>query len=259
LPHDLARIPRVVFCDRDKDGLFRRFAGLARVRTQLQQGSQQDGAYPPIFVLGLFPVTVNATSPGEQELAALLRWPGLAYLSYGFTAEQLVAAARRIAEGAKNPLPPGILPTAADILRVISEVRHWLENRLRNTRGALIDFRSAVRGDMQLHPAHLLPVAAISSAHRRMLDQLWALDEAAERFVPGNGRIASTKATIAEFEAHWQVLEAARAEIRSRDNGESTIHLAAAVRELENACTALTAAIDATNGLSSEMAASRGS
>jgi hypothetical protein len=92
-----------------------------------------------------------------------------------------------------------------------------------------------------------------------MLDQLWVLDEAAERFVPGSRGIASTQAAIAEFQANWQGLEAARSKIQSRGHGESAIHLAAAVRELESVCTALTAAIDATNRLSREMAASRGS
>lgn len=259
LPPDLAHTPCVIFCDRDEHDEFDRFAGLARIRAELEHGRQQSGgAYPPILLLGLSPAAVNGASPQEKELAALLRWPGIAYLPYGFTKEYLIVTARKSIEGAKAPMPPGVLPTPEDILCVASEVRHWLENRLRNTEGALIDCRNAAKGDVRLHPAYLEPMAAISRAHREMLDRLWALEPAAERFAPRIGGLAPIKVAIAEFETYWQELEAVRAEIRSRDGKECAELLDKAGQDLKRACSALATAIAATNGLSSEITTMQG-
>jgi hypothetical protein len=254
LQSDSAPPPLIVFCDRDENGTLHRYAGLARVRSKLQDDHQRGSGYPSILLLGLFPAAMGAILPHEKELTELLRWPGIAYLPYGFTTEQLIAMARRVAEGATSPLPPGILATPEDIRRVVAEIRHWLENRLRNTKGALIDFRNAARGVTQLHLAHLEPTAAISQAHRRMLDRLWAFDVAIARFAPNAGGLASVKSALGSFESRWQEFEMMRAEIRLGGHKECARPLYKAEQRLELICSALAAAIDATNGLSREMA-----
>jgi hypothetical protein len=205
------------------------------------------------LMVGLFPPALQNAVPDEKALAALLKWPGFAYLPYGFTKDQLIATARKITEGAKAPLPAGILPTPADVLRVTSEVRHWLKNRLRNTRGMLVDFRNAANGGVQLHPAHLDPLAAITPAHLQMLDGLWTLEVAAEQFAARIGVLRPIRAAIAEFELHWQVLETLRAEIRSGSKKEHAQVLSRVEEKLHHACLALMAAIDATNSLSMEI------
>lgn len=55
------------------------------------------------------------------------------------------------------------------ILRATSEVRHWIENRLRNTDLMLSDFGSVARGSVELHPSYLEPAVDISEEHQAML------------------------------------------------------------------------------------------
>lgn len=214
----------------------------------------------PVLILGLGSAWETAISRSrDDERRKLFQWPGIAYLPYGFTKDQLIATARKVVEGAKEPLPPGLLPTVGDVLRLTAEIRHWLENRRRNTEGALINFESAGRGEKQLHDSYLEPVAAISEEHRAMLDRLWALEVPAARFAPRIGGLAPLKAAIAEFETRWQALEATRATLRDSGAEERLERLAGAVTELRRVCKALSAAIMATLDLDKELRAREGS
>ncbi len=194
---------------------------------------------------------------GGRQLA-LWEWRGFAYVKYGFSEGQLVTTIRGIIEGAKMPLPPGLLPTAGDVLRLTSEIRHWLENRLRNTEGALNDFQRARLGEIQLHRTYLDPVAPVTEEHRAMLDRLWALEAPAGRFAPRTGGLGQLKAAVAEFERHWEALEAARAALRASGIKGEEQGLTETVAEFARVCDALQSAIKATRELDNEMTERKG-
>lgn len=260
LPLEMAGALRLVCCDRDETGMFASFAGLSVARNGLWDEHYRAGVCTAVIVVGLFPLPEDG--PSDSVLApvigALFQWPGIAYMPYGFTREQLIATARQVIEGARTPLPPGLLPTVGDVLRLTSEIRHWLENRLRNTEGALNDFESARRGEIQLHRTHLDPVAPISEEHRAMLDRLWALEVPAGWFAPRTGGLGPMKTAVAEFETRWQALEAARAALRASGAEGREEHLAEAVTEFKRVRDALSAATMATRELVNELMAWEG-
>jgi hypothetical protein len=257
LPPDLRR-PQIVLCDRDEHGGFARFAGFGIVRRRFVDASQQDKPCQSTLILGLLAAPVRGRSERENELAELLRWPGAVYLQYGFTTDDLVAAARRALEGSNASWRTGILPSAPNVLRIVLEVGHWLENRLRNTQGTSVDFRNAAISGTPLHPAHLEPMAAISPSHRQMLDQLWELRETAERLAPETGGTTPLKTAITNFEASWETVEVVRAEIRSAGAKECAGLLTKAVLEFERACLALKEAVGLARRLSKEISEPRG-
>lgn len=260
LPPDMTGALRVVYCDRDENGLFARFAGLSIARNELLADYYRSGVCTAVIVVGLFPLSDR--DHNESALApvagALFQWAGVAYLPYGFTRDQLIAAARQVIEGARRPLPSGLMPTVGDLLRLTSEIRHWLENRLRNTEGALKDFEGARDGKAQLHRSYLEPVAAISEEHQAMLDRLWALEVAVNQFAPRTGGLGPLKAAVAEFEIRWQALEAARAALWATGAEDSKERLAQAVTELERVRDALSTAIMAARNLEDELMAREG-
>jgi hypothetical protein len=260
LPPDIATSLRLFHCDRDDKGRFVRFAGLARARNELLVEYYRTGACSAMLILGLFSLPEGGAgwSGMAPELGMLLRWPGIAYLPYGFTRDELIATVRKIVEGAKEPLPPGLLPTVGDIMRLTSEVRHWLENRRRNTEGALMNCESAGRGEKRLHDSYLEPVAAISEEHRAMLDRLWMLEAPAARFAPRIGGLAPLKAAIAGFETGWQALETTRAVLRTGGAEERPKSLADVVTELRQVIEALSAAIMATRDLDKDIIEQKG-
>lgn len=261
LPPDTRASLRLFHCDRDDKGRFVRFAGLAHARNELLAEYYRTAAYPAMLILGLFPLPEDGAggSGMAPELGVLLQWPGIAYLPYGFTKAQLIATARKVVKGAKEPLPPGLLPTVGDVLRLTSEIRHWLENRRRNTEGALMNFESAWRGEKQLHDAYLEPVTAISEDHQVMLDRLWALEVPTARFAPRIGGLAPLKAAIADFDTRWQALETARAALRASGAEERPKCLADAVTELRQVIETLSVAIMATLDLDKELRLREGS
>lgn len=203
-----------------------------------------------ILVLGMAS-TLERVIPVSQSSKDLLlfQWPGAAYLPYGCTKDQLIAAARKAIQGAKAPLPPGLLPTAADVSRAVAEVRHWLEGRLKNTEGAMFSFERATRGEIELHPAYLDSVPAFSEEHADMLERLWALDDLALRIAPDTGGLAPLKAAVAEFEERWRAIETACAILRSGDIIRSSQFLADAAERYRSACEALSRAIASARSL----------
>lgn len=215
----------------------------------------------PILVVGLG--TALQLNPAmshlqEDKSRILFHWPGIAYLPYCFTKDQLIAAARKVIEGAKEPLPPELLPTVEDVRRLTAEIRHWLENRRRNIEGALKNFEDAAHGETQLHHSYLEPVTAISEEHRAMLERLWVLEVPAAQFAPRIGGLAPLKAAVAEFEARWQVLEGARAALGTAGAEEQAGRLSSAVTEFRRVCEALSMAIAATRDLDKELNAQKG-
>ncbi len=217
--------------------------------------SSQKSVYrpAPIIVMGLAPTPGMAASrmaSGDRHLLTLLEWPGVAYMQYGFTRAQLIATARRVVEGAKAPLPFGLLPKPDDVLRVTSEIRHWLDNRRINVTGMLNDFRSALRGN-EISPFHLDPQPAVSEDHRKMVDRLWAYESLAVDLAPTTGGIVPLRAAMDEFEQAWSAFEVTRAiyrrEIESVGTGKD--HVESVVNQLEKVVEAVCEAIEATRTL----------
>lgn len=246
---------RVLPCDRDRNGRFKRYGGLAMAREALVHEHYRGQDHRAVLLLGMLPLFTETVAL-TAGVAALTRWAGFAHLPYGFTCDELFATARRAIAGAKAPLPLELLRPIDDILRHTSEVRHWLENRLRNSQGALSNFEKATRGEIRLHSAHLEPVASISEEHRTMLDRLWALDVPAKLYAPHLGGFGPLQTAIEAFETHWQVLEAARAALRATGVKAGEDGMRDMVRHLDQVCGALAAAISATRELDRELTAS---
>jgi len=216
-------------------------------------GSDRQGV--PILVVGLLRkvyLDSRVREIGGRQLA-LWVWPGFAYLELGFSEDQLIATARQIVEGAKSPLPDRILPSVGDVLCMTSEIRHWLETRLRHAEGALYVFERALRGVIVLHPSHLDPVAALTDEHRAMLDRLWVLEPVVARFVPQTGGLGPLKSTVEQFESLWQVLEVFRTKLRAEGVGNQIKHLLPVLKATEQVRDIITATIKATQQLDSEL------
>lgn len=208
----------------------------------------------PVFVLGLGSASQSIISRStDDKQRALFQWPGIAYLPYGFTQEQLIATARQVVEGAKQPLPAGLLPTVSDVLCRVDAFQHWLEGRQNNAKGSLDIFESVERGEIRLNDSNLEPVTAISEKHRAMLDQLWDLEIPAAWFAPRIGGLAPLKNSIAGFETRWQALESARTALRAGGTEERAKGLSNVVLELRLVCEALSAAIMATRDLTTDL------
>lgn len=247
---------RVLPCDRDRNGNFNRYGGLTLAREALVHEYYRGQNHRAVLILGMLPLSTESVVL-TTGVTALIGWTGFAYLPYGFTCDELIATARRIISGAKAPLLSELFQPIDDILRHTSEVRHWLENRLRNSQGALSNLEKAARGEIRLHSAHLDPVTSISEEHRAMLDRLWALDAPAKLYAPQMGGFEPLKTAIHVFESHWQALEAARAALRviGIEGGEHDMR--DMVEHLDQVRIALTEAIGATRELDRELMAQR--
>lgn len=207
---------RLLHCDSADGQRFIRFEGLALARWALFEEHERAKSATPTLVLGLLTLTPH-TAKYLPWLAALIAWPGFAYLPYGFTKDELVAAARNVVDGAKTPFPPGLLPKPEDVLQVTLHVRHWLTNRYENVERCLEDFEGAMHGKFPLNRLHFDPVPAISEPHQRMLDRLWDLEPAALRFAPAMSGLGPVKAAITEFKVCWLALEIHRDTLKCSD------------------------------------------
>jgi len=249
---------RVLPCDRDRNGSFTRYGGLPLAWEALAHEHYQGQDHRAVLLLGMLPLSTESVAQ-TTWVTALIGWAGFAYLPYGFTCDELIATAHRIIAGAKEPLPSELVQLFRpidDILRHTSEVRHWLENKLRNSQGALSNLEKAARGEMRLHSTYLDPVASVSEEWRAMLDRLWALEVPAKLYAPRVGGFGPLKTAIEVYESHWQALEVARATLRVTgiEAGEHCIR--DMVRHLDHACNALAGAIGVTRKLDRELKAS---
>ena len=227
---------RVFPCDLDEHGAFVRFAGVESALSELRQFSGSPEAWPAILIVGLFPSpSADAVSLCEKAATALLDWTGAGYLRYGFDQEALKKAAGAVIRGAQRQSPCDALAKtediwrrsseAEDIRRGISEVRHWLENRLRNIDGARVALEAELRGEAALHNSHLEPVAAMSEAHRRMIERLWTLGASMAWWAPKAGGMDAIRDTMTEYELRWAELEHARAALRMAPEAKRNICL----------------------------------
>ena len=255
LPPGAAERRVLVFpCDLEEDGTFVRFAGMERAGAALRESFGETGARPAILVVGLFPdPRADAAAPRERAAAALLKWKGARYLRYGFDRKALGETASAAILGTEQPLPHVLLTTAEDIRRRISEARHWLENRSRNIDGAWVALDTALRGGAAPHEAHLEPVAAMTEAHREMMERLWGLDGSVARLAPETGGLAAVRDSMNVYECCWGDLERARAALRNAPSTNRKHRLAAMRERLLAVREALAAAIEAMNVLDGEL------
>ena len=203
-------------------------------------------------------MVLGGTAP-ERTSAALLEWRGAKYLRYGFSREELVEAADAAIQGAKEPLPRGLLPAVTDARRRrskgLSEVRHWLENRLRNADGARNALEMELCAAATLHESHLRPVAAMTEAHRNMMERLWALEEPALRMTPQVGGLAAVRCAMDEFERRWRDLEESRTAVRGARSVERRECLAGMLQRQVAVRETLSAAIAAIDDVDGEPSA----
>ena len=159
--------------------------------------------------------------------------------------------------GAKKPLPHGLLPKVGDVRRRTSEVRHWLENRLRNADGARNALEAELLGAATLHESHLEPVPAMSKAHRNMMERLWALEGPAARMAPRVGGLSAVRRAMDEFELRWRDLEESRTAVRSARSGERRERLDDMLKRHLVVRETVSAAIAAIDNLDGELSAGR--
>lgn len=240
-----AAFAMVFECDHDEGGAFSTRAGLRSARAAVLEAAEAQRPLPAVLIIGISArrefTTVDATSK-DGGLTALLEWPGAAYMQYGFTVEELRATAARIVDGATAQLPSGLHVARVDLLRASSNVRHWLEGRLRNEGGALNDFYAEARGEIQLVREHLEPRASISKEHHEMLDRLFGLNAAARRYASNTSGVDGIRYAIDRFEAAWKSLEDTRACYLSQlTKADSALRMKLAAR----VCSALEQVTDA--------------
>jgi hypothetical protein len=209
---------QVVAVDHDSSGNHSPLAGLVSL---LDAESIADGlaAMPPTLLLGLAAenklretITLH---PDADALFALMDWPGLVYLRYGFNVHQLVHAARRAQAGAGAPLRLDRRASAAARMRLCRGVKHWIKGRIAATQGAAMVFDEAASTGMTPHRTVLEPVAALTAEHRDMMSRLIRM-EPSSTGPPSSEAVTdvSIGASLARFEAVWLALEACRSDVR---------------------------------------------
>ncbi|MEW8056630.1 MAG: hypothetical protein AB2796_15020 [Candidatus Thiodiazotropha sp.] len=219
LQDDLRAVVRIQPLNRDGQWQYAQYAGLSYARDALIAAHYQMESYPAFLLLGTgaAPIGTGSLTP---QLATLLHWPGLACHSYGLGATELNAIVKELAEGARQPLPPAVLPTADDVLAAISGVRHWLQNRLNNAQGMLAIFRSIRDGRQSIRQSQLVACPDMTSEQCDMWQRLIALEVPAAALAPGTGGVSTLRLRVDEYVRRWWELEKIRTIIReSRPEG----------------------------------------
>ena len=243
--------PLIGFCHWHRNGEFDLWAGFQDALETLQSSSAKRKPPPPMLIFGLH-------SPEQLEkfpdATKALKWAGIQYLRYDADDTALAKAVQSCLRGSTEPVPECLFVTVGNITRLSSEIRHWLENRLRNTNGALHDFEAAKRGEIRLHPNHLEPVLAISSEHQATLERFCSLKLHILRLAPEASGLKTFSAAIENFQSHWQALETAKETLR---NAPSVEHSGPSVSQMieaqERSRDALETAIAATRALDNEL------
>ena len=244
-------ISLIGFCHWHRDGEFDLWAGFQDALEKLQSSSAKREIPLPMLIFGLHSLEQLKKFPDETKV---LKWPGVQYLRYDADDATLAKAVQRCLQGSTEPVPDCLFVTVGDITLLSSEVRHWLENRLRNTNGALHDFEAAKRGEIRLHPNHLEPVPAISNEHQATLERFCSLEPHVLRLAPEASGLRKFSVAIGNFQSHWQALETAKKALR---NAPSAEHSGPAVSQMieaqERSRDALETAIAATRDLDNEL------
>ncbi len=244
---------QLVDLDHGKRGQLQPFAGAKELRLRMLQRRARSAPAAALLVgLRRWAKIAHDATGQAQVLLSLLAWPGVVYLEFGFSREELVNAARKAVEGAKSPLPAALAWTAEDLHALAAEVRHWAENRQRNLGGAREDFRRAADAGPDLHVSYFEPVDCLSSEHREMIDRLIDCERHVAWLGDGQDRRACA-AAVAGLEVAWGELERARADcsrVREATGGEQLRpELLRAVDAYQRVCKVMAALVSATREL----------
>ena len=244
--------PMIYWCDRTKEGNYQHFGGFAAATVDLLQLDAQRESLFPVLIVGMYlPSTLTRVVQTSRKKVALqlLDWPGAEYLRYDVTPDELRAAAKRVIEGAKQPLPEHLW-RLSELLVQLAKIRHWLENRRINVTGMLKDFRSTLDGDV-ISSFHLNPQPAISADHLKMVNRLWAYEALAAELAPDSGGVAPLRAAMTDFEQAWPGFEKARAIYRREleSGGAGNDQIESVTDQLEKVIAAVSITIDATLAL----------
>lgn len=199
-------------------GIYGILSGLMRF---LDADADQDGvvARSPTLLFGLSTEDtlreVIRRHPDSDSMQALIEWPGLVYLQYGFDTQALIDGARRAQVGACTPLERTFQADTVSGRRLCRVVRHWIKGRISVLQGAGELFVEAAGNGTPLHRTLLEPISALTPEHRAMLSRLIRLEAALEGTPSGEGAgKIDLPAALARFEADWQSLEESRAAAR---------------------------------------------
>lgn len=245
-------MPAIRFCHRLQSGEGKAWGGLSELLFDLVINRESETLHGAL----LFGFLSKGFALEDERLAKIVQWPGVRYLTYDATDEQLLNAGRAAIEGSMQPLPNWVeIEAFNDLLRMSSEVRHWLENRRTNVRGMLVDFRGAVRKD-ELSAFHLISQPAVSEQHQQTLNRLWAFDRLVSEFASANHGIGALREAIAEVEGVWSAFELSRAVCRAavQKGALGSAEVEAVVTKLEKVAIAVSSAIQATHILDAALA-----
>ena len=253
---------QVVACDSGNSGEYEPIAGLLRLLDSAAPASAGKLAMLPTLLLGMASEQLlRETAMRHADtcaLMALLDWPGLVYLRYGFDAGQLINAAKRARAGAAVPLSLDDRASAAAFARLCRLVRHWAKGRLANTEGAEAIFDEAASGGPLPHSTMLEPISAITAENRDMLSRLIQIETFGVWHKVGACSNNSISTAMDAFEETWQALEAHRSLVRQwsqRDSSDDLHRWAAACRasakQHHDVCVALERLIAAVDALES--------
>lgn len=157
---------RLLSCDHNADGKFEAWAGWRLVSPAILEAQPA----PAILMIGLRnEAAVRQRFLGEPALLALLNWPGLRYLRYGFDRAELMAVVAAALAGRGAPVP---LPSPADLRAAVQPVAHWLQSLGAPLHRGAEDFAAAARGGAALHPTYLNPSERMGDGPRAMLRRL---------------------------------------------------------------------------------------
>lgn len=244
-------ISLIGFCHWHRNGEFDLWAGFQDALEKLQSSSAKREIPLPMLIFGLHSPEQLKKFPDETKV---LKWPGVQYLRYDADDATLAKAIQSCLQGSTELVPECLFITVGDITRLSSEIRHWLENRLRNTKGALLDFEATKRGEIRLHPNHLESVLAISSEHQATLERFCSLEPHVLRLAPNADGLKKFSAAIGNFQSHWQALETAKETLRNTPSVErSGPAVSQMIEAQERSRDALETAIAATRDLDNEL------
>jgi len=209
---------RVLAVDRGIDGHYAPLEGQALLLDDPGFHGVAGGQVPATLLVGLaseHDLRATLKSSGSADaLLAMLDWPGLLYLPYGFDAEQLADAARRARAGSNVPFSAAALWSCASLLRLCHQVRHWAKGRLATTEGAALIYVERAQDGQPLHRALVAPLPALTDAHQVMLSRLLDHEGAyEERRSPPNPSRRPIADAVAGYQAAWSALEAQKARV----------------------------------------------
>ena len=208
-------------CHQSLNGEFRLWAGFWEARRTLWNARANSLPQPPVLVLGWHPPE-QLQALGATQIN-LLDWPGATYLQYSHDDKALKRFVGEILKGCMAPVPRALLPTTGDALKLIDEVSHWLNGRLRISQENIKIFEEKAKNKTQLDAlaGFLQEIEAVSKEHQDTLghlhDVLFLLYDSAD--ADKCDLELSPQAflgTIRAFKTQWKALQRVKGDLRTK-------------------------------------------